>query len=77
MVQNACSGAEHVRVPGPGRVGEFRYSKGMVAYGAAWVVWNEGTLDVWLKKPRDRVKKPRWLFPVSKTSRIAPTSSPT
>lgn len=47
----------------PGQVAKFRYSKGMVAYGASGVVWNEETLDVWLKKPKDLVKKTKMAFP--------------
>ncbi len=47
----------------PGQVAKFRYSKGMVAYGATGVVWNEETLDAWLKKPKDLVKKTKMAFP--------------
>ena len=47
----------------PGQVAKFRYSKGMTAYGATGVVWDEETLDAWLTKPKDLVKKTKMAFP--------------
>lgn len=47
----------------PGQVAKFRYSKGMVAYGATGVVWDEETLDAWLTKPKDVVKRTKMAFP--------------
>lgn len=47
----------------PGQVAKFRYSKGMVAYGQTGVVWDEETLDAWLTKPKDVVKRTKMTFP--------------
>ncbi|NIA67229.1 cytochrome c family protein [Pelagibius litoralis] len=47
----------------PGQVAKFRYSKGMTSYGATGVVWDEETLDAWLTKPKDLVKKTKMAFP--------------
>ena len=47
----------------PGQVAKFRYSKGMVEYGKTGVVWDEATLDAWLTKPKDIVKRTKMAFP--------------
>lgn len=47
----------------PGQVAKFRYSKGMVAYGESGAVWDEATLDAWLTKPKDVVKRTKMAFP--------------
>ena len=47
----------------PGQVAKFRYSKGMVEYGKTGVVWDEATLDAWLTKPKDVVKRTKMAFP--------------
>lgn len=47
----------------PGQVAKFRYSKGMVAYGKTGAVWDEATLDAWLTKPKDVVKRTKMAFP--------------
>lgn len=47
----------------PGQVAKFRYSKGMVEYGKTGVVWDETTLDAWLTKPKDVVKRTKMAFP--------------
>ena len=47
----------------PGQVAKFKYSKGMVAYGQTGVVWDEETLDAWLTKPKDVVKRTKMTFP--------------
>ena len=47
----------------PGQVAKFRYSKGMVEYGKTGVVWDEETLDAWLTKPKDVIKRTKMAFP--------------
>lgn len=47
----------------PGQVAKFRYSKGMVEYGKTGAVWDEETLDAWLTKPKDVVKRTKMAFP--------------
>ncbi|WP_299622824.1 cytochrome c family protein [Pelagibius sp.] len=47
----------------PGQVAKFRYSKGMVEYGKSGAVWDEASLDAWLTKPRDVVKRTKMAFP--------------
>lgn len=46
----------------PGTVEDFRYSKAMEEYGAEGHVWDEETLDTYLKKPKDVVPKTRMAF---------------
>ena len=47
----------------PGQVAKFRYSKGMVEYGKTGAVWDEETLDAWLTKPKNVVKRTKMAFP--------------
>ncbi|HIC81550.1 MAG TPA: cytochrome c family protein [Kiloniellaceae bacterium] len=46
----------------PGQVLKFRYSKGLVEYGQTGVVWDAETLDAWLTKPKDVVKRTKMAF---------------
>ncbi len=47
----------------PGTVEGFKYSQAMIDFGAAGNVWDEATLDVYLTKPRNLVKKTKMAFP--------------
>ena len=41
----------------------YRYSKAILAYAAEAGTWNEESLDAWLKKPKDVVRKTKMIFP--------------
>ena len=41
----------------------YKYSKGMVAYAGEAGNWNDENLDIWLKKPKDLVRKTKMIFP--------------
>ncbi len=47
----------------PGSVEGFGYSQDMIDFGAAGNLWNAGTLDVFLIKPRDLINKTKMAFP--------------
>lgn len=47
----------------PGSVEGFGYSQDMIDFGAAGNLWNAGTLDVFLIKPRDLISKTKMAFP--------------
>jgi cytochrome c len=46
----------------PGTVEGFKYSDAMVEFGAGGAVWDEATLDAFLKKPKDVIKKTKMSF---------------
>ncbi|MBT4108905.1 MAG: cytochrome c family protein [Pelagibacterales bacterium] len=41
----------------------YKYSKGMIAYAGEAGNWNDENLDIWLKKPKDLVRKTKMIFP--------------
>ena len=41
----------------------YKYSKALKAYAEEAGNWNEENLTVWLKKPKDLVKKTKMIFP--------------
>ena len=41
----------------------YKYSKAMVAYAGEAGNWNDENLDIWLKKPKDLVRKTKMIFP--------------
>lgn len=47
----------------PGSAEGFGYSQDMIDFGAAGNSWNAETLDVFLAKPRDLIKKTKMAFP--------------
>jgi cytochrome c len=46
-----------------GTANGYKYSKAMVAHGEGGAVWDEGSLDAYLTKPRDVVKGTKMAFP--------------
>lgn len=47
----------------PGSIEGFKYSQSMIDFGAAGNIWTVATLDVYLTRPRDLVKKTKMVFP--------------
>ncbi len=47
----------------PGIVEGFGYSQDMIDFGAAGNIWNESTLDLFLTKPRDLIRRTKMAFP--------------
>ena len=41
----------------------YKFSKAMVAHGEGGAVWDQGSLDAYLTKPRDVVKGTKMAFP--------------
>ncbi len=46
-----------------GTANGYKYSKAMVAHGEGGAVWDEGSLDAYLTKPREVVKGTKMAFP--------------
>ena len=46
----------------PGTAEGYKYSKALIAFGEDWAVWDDETLDAWLTKPKDLVKKTKMAF---------------
>jgi len=47
----------------PGTAEGYKYSSALKAFGEDGAVWDEETLDLWLTKPKDLVKKTKMSFP--------------
>lgn len=47
----------------PGSIEDFGYSQDMIDFGAAGNVWDERTLDLFLTKPRDLIRRTKMAFP--------------
>jgi cytochrome c len=46
----------------PGAVEGYKYSKAMIAFGEGGAVWDDATLDAYLKKPKEVVPKTKMSF---------------
>ena len=46
----------------PGTAEGYKYSKALIAFGEDRAVWDDETLDAWLTKPKDLVKKTKMAF---------------
>ena len=46
----------------PGTAEGYKYSKALIVFGEDGAVWDDETLDAWLTKPKDLVKKTKMAF---------------